>query len=107
MTKKLPKNFSSLGIFTDKWLLPSEAERHQTRLTTKLDELTIFYDAMLPRMEDIITHLNGFDLQKLDDENQNLLQLSLSFIEVSTSIEFFKASTVPDGFDHHRFNVCL
>ena len=107
MTKKLPKKFSSLDVFTDKWVLPTEAERHQTRLTTELDELTVFYDAMLPRMDDIITHLDSFELQKLEDENQNLLLLSFTFIEVSTSIEFFKASTVPDGFDYHRFNVCF
>lgn len=107
MSKQLPKVFSSLASFTNKWVLPSEAERHQTRLTTKLEELTLFYNAMLPEMEEIIGYLNGFDLKELNEENQNLLLLSLSFIEVSTSVEFFKSSTVPDGFDHRRFNVCL
>lgn len=106
MSKQLPKSFYPLTGFTNKWVLPSEAERHQTRLTTTLEELTLFYDAMLPEMEKIIGYLNGFDLKELNEENQNLLLLSLSFIEVSTSIEFFKSSTVPDGFDHRRFNVC-
>ncbi|MES2236173.1 MAG: hypothetical protein V4500_00285 [Pseudomonadota bacterium] len=105
MSKRLPESFATLASFTDKWVVSTEAERHLARLTAGMDELRSLYDAMLPRMEAIIEYLNGFDLKKLSEENRNLLILSFSFIEVSTSIEFFKSPTVPDGFDFRRFKV--
>jgi hypothetical protein len=107
MPKSLPAEFADLAVFTDKWVLPSEADRHRTRLACDFGGLKALYDAMLPRMDAIVIHLNGHDLKALPEAERNLFGLSLSFIEVSTSIELFKEPTVPDGFDFRRFKVWM
>ncbi len=73
MTKSLPAQFSDLAGFTEKWLLPQEAQRHSCRLAAPLEELKSLYDAMLPRMDEIIGYLDRYDIKSLNEENRNLL----------------------------------
>ena len=52
-------------------------------------ELEQLYQAMLPRMDAIADYLNQFPLEELSASARHLLNLALSFIEVSLAVELF------------------
>ena len=106
MSKALPEKFADLGRFTDKWILTTEAARHHTRLNSTFEELTDLYNTMLPRMEDIIQYLNDFKLGELPEKEDNLMQLALSFMEVTCAVECFKRAEIR-GFDPTRMKVYM
>jgi hypothetical protein len=106
MTKPLPEKFTDLARFTDKWILNTEAERHHTRLTSTFEELKDLYDTMLPRMEEIIMHLNNFKLGELPEKEDNLMKLALGFMEVTCAVECFKRAGIR-GFDPMRMKVYM
>jgi hypothetical protein len=92
---KLPEKFSVLSSFIESWALPTRAQRFQKRVTTRFEDIKEFYEAMLPRMDEIVQHLNTFpisDRANLPMAEANLLMLALSFMEVAISVECFKAS---------------
>ncbi|MFZ2628617.1 MAG: hypothetical protein WAX67_07005 [Rugosibacter sp.] len=106
MSKSLPAQFADLGRFTDKWILPTEAARHNTRLSSTFEELTDLYNTMLPRMEGIIEYLNGFKLGELPEKEDNLMKLALGFMEVTCAVECFKRAGIR-GFDPSRMKVYM
>ena len=106
MSKPLPAEFTDLACFTEKWVLPTEAARHHARLNSPFEELKDLYDTMLPRMEDIIQYLNDFKLGELPEKEDNLMQLALSFMEVTCAVECFKRAGIR-GFDPTRMKVFM
>ncbi len=101
-SRRLPEEFSHLERFSD-WCLPTERERQYKRLGSDMGELREFYEAMFPRMEELVSYLNPLPLDALSDEAQNLLNLCLSVVEVSNAVEMFGQPGVIDGFDPERF----
>ena len=57
----LPAEFADLEGFSD-WCLPSERERYQKRLSSSMQEMQAFYDAIAPRAEEAIAHCDKFSL---------------------------------------------
>ncbi len=105
MSLKLPDQFEQLEPFLDKWNLSSERDRHSTRLTSPIEESQALYDALLPQIEPIAEYLQPFDINALQPAEQGLLNLALSFMEVSLTVECLKSPTVPGGFAYDRFKV--
>ena len=60
-----------------------------------MDEMQAFYDAILPRMADIIEYCNGFDLDDLPDDARNLLLLTFAFCEASFPVEAWRQPGCP------------
>ena len=100
----LPHGYEDLAWLAD-WALPTERQRHGKRIGTPLDELQRVYDALLPRIENMIAHLDQFPVDALPPAEQNLMLLTLAFVEVSPSVELLHSPTVPDGFEPTRFEV--
>lgn len=100
----LPAGFEELTRFAD-WALPMERERHAKRLTTPLEELDAVYAALLPRVEEAIAHLDRFPIDDLPPAENNLMLLTLVFVEVSLSVESLRSPWVPEGFEPSRFVV--
>ena len=100
----LPKGYEDLAWLAD-WALPTERARHTKRLGTPLAELQRVYDALLPRIEPAIAHLDQFPLSDLPPPEANLMLLTLAFVEVCPSVELLHSPTVPDGFEPSRFEV--
>lgn len=98
----LPAPFHSLEPFGT-WVLAKESERIHKRLSSSMEELRAFYDSMLPQMETIVSYLNQFSLERLPEEAQRLLFLTLSFVEVTSAIELYGQPGVINGFDAARF----
>jgi len=104
MNTLLPPGFSDLEQFTQ-WALPTSVERNKKRLESSMDEITVFYTALLPRLEGILAYLDQFSLQEMPQDARRLMYLSLSLAEVSIAVELFHEPKVTGGCDPSRFVV--
>jgi hypothetical protein len=66
-------------------------------------EIQTFYDAILPRMDAIISYLDQFPLNAVPTDAQCLLHLTFSLAEIAPAVEQFKQPSVADGYDATRF----
>ena len=98
----LPEQFLDLEPYLE-WSLASERERSAKRQASSIAALKTFYDAMLPRMEQVLPFLAQFSLGDVDDRVQRLFLLSLSLAEVASAVENFGQARVVDGYDVARF----
>ena len=104
MNTQLPQGFSDLEQFVE-WALPSSTERNRKRRASSMDEINAFYNAMLPRLEQILAYLDQFSLQEMPQDARRLLYLSLSLAEVTIAVELFHEPKVTGGCDPERFVV--
>jgi hypothetical protein len=92
----LPTEFADLEPFAARWCLPTEPQRLAARLSSSMDDMHAFYDAVTPRADDAMTYLDQFPLHDLSDEATNLLHLLYSMIQVSFPVECWSQPNVPD-----------
>lgn len=105
MNQKLPSQFAAFESLAVVWACATERERHTLRLTSEFEQLKQLYDAVLPELEQIVAYLNQFPMGELPEQEQNLLYLALSCMEVTLAVEAHGQTTVPGGFDPARFEV--
>ena len=105
MANKLPTQFASLESFCLKWLHDTEAQRNAVRINSSMEELKEFYDAVLPQFEEIIEYLNGFPIDNLPAQEENLLNMVFSFAEATSPIERFNSPIVTKLFPPQRFTI--
>lgn len=102
----LPTGFEDLVRFVGEWSLPTEWERYRKRLSQTLPELHVFYDAILPRMDAVMDHLQTFsddDINALPPEVRNLFHMAQSYFEASHPIELkWKGVDLDDAFPQER-----
>jgi hypothetical protein len=102
MTKRaLPAQFAALANYLD-WALPTETLRRQKREASTLEEIFGFYEAMLPRAQEIVAYFNAQeaaagDADQVDQDTKTLFTLMLGFLDASLSVEVHKSPVVPDG----------
>ena len=104
MNTLLPNGFSDLEQFAE-WALPTSTERNRKRRASSMDAINAFYNAMRPRLEEILAYLDQFSLQEMPQDAQGLLFLSLSLAEVTIAVELFHEPRVTGGCDPERFVV--
>ena len=92
----LPPEFSDLEPFAKAWCLANEPERYAKRLSSTMDEIQAFYDAIFPRAEAAIVYLEKFPLHDLPADAHRLLQLLYSLILVSFAVEIWRQPYIPD-----------
>lgn len=102
----LPAGFHELEPFVAAWALPAEVDRCNKRLSLTLSELRVFYEAIQPRMDDVMQYLKNFptgDLATLPVAALNLYHLALSYMEASHPIELkWKSVDLADAFPADR-----
>ncbi len=101
----LPEPFVELEPLVAEWALGSEAQRNYKRRNSDMQVLHDFYNALLPRMEALAEYLRPLAIDQFSDEQKNLYDLALMFMEMSLSIENFRSPDVPGGFDPDRFHI--
>jgi hypothetical protein len=101
---KLPGPFRDLEPFAD-WALPTERERMAARESSRIEELQVFYSAMMGRLPAIVEYLKQFPLDRMPEDSQRLLEMALSLVEVSIAVELYRRPQVINGFDRSRFAV--
>lgn len=96
MTALLPERFQSLERYAAKWCQPTERARYDERLRSTMAEMQDFYDAVFAEGENILEHLDQYDIDALPDAELNLLRLFYSLIVVSFAVEVFQQPAIPD-----------
>ncbi len=99
---RLPEQFRDLEQWMA-WSLETEGERSDHRQASAMEDITAFYEAMLARMEEVLSYLEQFSLEELPDDAKRLFYLTLSLAEVAPAVEQFGQPSVVDGYDIKRF----
>jgi len=92
----LPPEFSDLEPWAPGWCLDSEPERYAKRLSSTMEEIQAFYDAVFPRAEAAIQYLEKLPLDDLPEDAFRLLKLLYSLIVMSFPVEIWRQPTIPD-----------
>jgi hypothetical protein len=101
--QKLPAAFSELEVFVDDWALDTQNARYAKRASVSAQALKMFYDAMLPRMEDILAEIDQFPLGEMPESHRSLYALALSMAEIAPNVELYRGSPlVPHSFEEAR-----
>ena len=79
--------FADLDRFLATWSLETEAERFAHRVNADYADIVEFYEALAPRMDEIIDHLNATPLAELSDQQKALYHLAQSFFEAAVAVE--------------------
>jgi hypothetical protein len=87
------------------WSLATEQERSDKRQASTMQEIQAFYDALLNRVEAILSYVEQFPLDKMPEDAQRLFYLTLSLAEVAPAVELFRQPHVIDGYDIKRFTM--
>ncbi len=99
----LPALFANLEYLVERWALPTENQRSTKRWSTSREEFQELYDAMVPRINEILDYLDQFSLEEMPEDATVLFHLSLALAEAAPHIEFYKgAAKVPHSFDARR-----
>ncbi|HEY6330784.1 MAG TPA: hypothetical protein VI756_15740 [Blastocatellia bacterium] len=101
----LPEQFQDLTSYASVWALPTEAARNKARRESRMEDLTGFYNAMLPRMDEIIQYLNRFGLDEMPEDVLRLFRIALSFMEVSLSVELTGTPDEAVAFEADRLRM--
>ena len=106
MSKQLlPEPFAHLEPFAAEWGIDDEASRNLKRISSTMETLRQFYQALLPQIEPIVDYLKPISLQEMDHQHQRLLNLAKMLMEVAPAIEIFNDPDVPNSFEPERFQI--
>ena len=98
----LPDGFDDLAPFVD-WALETERERTEKKVAATIDETRAFYDAMIPRFNEILDSLDGYFVETMPAGAPRLYLMSLSLVEVATLVELYKQPGAVEACDPLRF----
>jgi hypothetical protein len=104
MSAGLPPHFAELTPLLAEWALPTETLRSERRWRATPAEFRAFYDAVVPRLADILAYLGEVAAATAPAEAEQLLYLSLAFAEAAPHVELYRGNpNVPFSFDPRRF----
>lgn len=83
----LPAPFAELEPFAEKWAVAGMNERALARGESTAEERQAFYNAAKDRIAPALDLLDAKPLGSLDEAEQRLLQLTLSFAHVALAVE--------------------
>ncbi len=98
----LPEPFQSLEPFSA-WALATERERRAKRLSSSMEDIQAFYDALFPQLEAVVAYLDQFPLDQLPAEAQPLYYLTLSLVEVTSAVELYHNPHIFEAIEPTRF----
>lgn len=102
-TALLPAGFEDLEPHVAAWALADEDARFHKRLGSSMEEIRQFYEAIAPRMERVMAHLQGCPVNGLPPADDALLKLALAYVEISRVFEVWNQQDVrADFFDPAR-----
>jgi hypothetical protein len=87
--------FSFLEPHIREWGLATRDERLAKRLSSTFDELKAFHDAVSPHLEEIVSFLDGCDIDDLPGDCRRLAWMVLSLVEIDASVYYWKTVLLP------------
>ncbi|WP_327753238.1 hypothetical protein VVT58_24045 (plasmid) [Sphingobium sp. SJ10-10] len=106
-SRSLPAEFGELEPYVEKWNVEPLSRRQQARISSSLQDLRSFYDAMMSRGDEAIEYLNSVDLNDPPPEAKALLNMMRSLMEVSHSVELWDRVDQPGAYDFDRVKFVL
>ncbi len=103
---RLPERFAELEPFVEKWDLPDINSRYAARLSSSMDDMQAFNDAMVTRAEDIKSWLDARSFDDYTENDRCLARLMFAYAIVAQSVEIYKQPAVPDA-GNRMFDVVL
>jgi hypothetical protein len=95
VSTRLPDGFEALEPFLAYWDVPSSALRMKRRSEASMADIRAFYDAMTPRGEEILNHLERFEMQALPEREARLFRLLLALAQAAMAVEMHGQPRVP------------
>lgn len=95
--RQLPEAFQDLEAHLE-WALATEHERRAKRATSPMTHIKTFYDTMLPRMDEVLTHLSAFPADHPPPEVLRLFLLATALAEIAPAVEMYGEPTA-EGMD--------
>ncbi len=102
----LPEAFADLAPWLD-WALEPERARTEKREASSMAKIRAFYDAVLPRLEEMIRHLEDYRSGATPTPQHRLYLISLSLVEVANLVELYKRREVVEACDPLRYEPLL
>ena len=99
---RLPDAFEELVPFVD-WALEPERARTEKKQAASMEEIRAFYDAMIPRIGEVLAYLEDNVGDDMPAEAHRLYLMSLSLVEVATLVELYKRREAVRACDPLRF----
>ena len=102
--RTLPPRFAELAPFVADWALPTEHDRYHRLHRSTLEELRRFYDAMLPRMDEVLDYLDQWSVPALPADARVLYELAMTFAETAHPIDLhWQGVDFNDAYPWDRF----
>ena len=102
----LPEEFADLAPWLD-WALEPERARTKKREASSMAEIRAFYDAVLPRLEEVIRYLEDYRDGDMPVPQHRLYLISLSLVEVANLVELYKWREAVEACDPLRYEPLL
>jgi hypothetical protein len=99
----LPQGFEDLEPFVAHWALAEEAQRMHARWSGNMEDMTSFYNAMVPRIDSILDYLDTFGTAELLPAEERLQRLAFSLVEVANAVEVFSKPAPFNALSPERF----
>lgn len=104
LASRLPSEFADLDHYVDTWALNSEQERFEKRISTRLEDVKSFNDAMFERIDAVICYLNTQPLESPEPQVMRLMSLAKAYMETSHPVDLlWKTTDLADAFPSDRF----
>jgi len=92
----LPASFEALEPLIKDWAPDGELGRSVKRYSSSFAEVKLFYDAVLPYLDNMLETLGRYRLDDMPASVHNLYRLSLMFADIASAVEQFGSVRVPD-----------
>ncbi|WP_225010434.1 hypothetical protein [Novosphingobium percolationis] len=103
-TDTLPAGFEDLVPLLAHWARQTENLRSDIRWKASAEDFKALYEAVLPRLPDILGALEACPLEGMSAAEENLFNLAAAFAEAAPHHELYGGSAdVPFSFAAHRF----
>jgi len=98
----LPPGFEELEQFVDAWALQDSQERWMFKCASSMKAIRHFYDAVVPRAEDILSHVDEYSLDSLPSPTHRLFLLLLALPHAAMAVEVHGTPRAPRSPWPHR-----
>jgi hypothetical protein len=101
----LPEGFAALSPFVDFWAADNAATRADRRQRSDEESRQAFYAAASPLIPGALDYLDSKPLAELDDSEQRLMNLVLSFAHLAMAVELHKEEEPQHARDRHYLRI--
>ncbi|MFV8816968.1 hypothetical protein [Haliea sp. E17] len=101
----LPEGFESLAPFVEFWAVDCAAGRADCRQRSDEEGRQAFYAAASPLVATALDYLDSQQLSALDDSEQRLMKLVLSFAHLAMAVELHREEEPKHARDRHFLRI--